>query len=75
MPLKQIPQGNPEQLSFKAFELAEVVARLLALEAEKKMANEKFNMQIKECKMVIVELSAEIKEQRGTDNQSRKTDS
>ena len=52
MPLKQIPQGNPEQLSFKAFELAEVVARLIRIEAEKKMTNEKFNMQIKECKMV-----------------------
>ena len=75
MSLKQIPLGGTEQLSFKAFELAEVVARLLALEAEKKMANEKFNMQIKECKISIVELSAEIEEQRGTDNQSREKDS
>lgn len=66
MTLKEIPPGGPEQLSFKAFELAELVARLIRTEQEKKDANEDFNMQIKACKKSIIKLSAEIEGSRGS---------
>ena len=77
MALKQIPptKDGSEQLSFKAFELAEVVARLIRIEAEKKETNEEFNAEIKACKRSILKLSAEIEGQRGADYQSREKDS
>ncbi len=62
MTLKEIPLNQPEQLSFKAFELAACVAQLLATEAKKKEANEDFNIQIKAYKKSIARLSAEIED-------------
>ena len=59
MALKEIP-ATGEQLSFKAFELASVVAELLAVEAAKKEANEEFADQIKALKKSLARLSAEI---------------
>ena len=62
MALKEVSLiGEPEQLSFKAFELADIVAELLSVEAEKKYANEDFNARIKACKRSIAQLSGEIK--------------
>lgn len=60
MTLKEIPKSEPEQLTFKAFELAETVAELLDLEFRKKEANEEFNIQIKALKKHIGKLSFEI---------------
>jgi hypothetical protein len=61
--LREIPLDNePEQLTFKAFELASTVAELIAIEARKKDANEDFNIQIKALKKSIVRLSGEIRE-------------
>lgn len=60
MALKEIPLHQPEQLSFKAFELAAMVASLLATEAEKKDVIEDFNDRIKAIKKSIAKLSAEI---------------
>jgi hypothetical protein len=67
MALKQNFPDNPvrgEQLTFKAFELAEAVAALLAVEADKKETNDEFNVQIKAYKKRIVRLSDEIKQSR-----------
>lgn len=65
MALKEINLSNaPEQLTFKAFELASLVAELLSTEAEKKDANEEFNARIKALKKSIAKASAEIQGQR-----------
>jgi len=64
MTLKEIPLDGPEQLSFKAFELADCVRELLAAEARKADANDDFNAQIKALKKSIARLSAEIEGQR-----------
>lgn len=60
MALKEFPLHQPEQLSFKAFELAGMIASLLATEAEKKYVMEDFNDRIKAIKKSIARLSAEI---------------
>lgn len=65
MALKEVPLNDgPEQLSFKAFELAEMVAELIHTEAEKKDVNEDFNHRIKALKKSVVRLSAEIEGQK-----------
>lgn len=64
MALKEVPLGGPEQLSFKAFELADAVAELLHTEAVKKDANEEWNIQIKALKKSIMRLSDEIEGQK-----------
>lgn len=61
MALKEVPLNDgPEQLSFKAFELADLVAEMLRTEAEKKLANEDFNDRLKALKKSISKLSIEI---------------
>ena len=64
MALREVSLEGPEQLSFKAFELAEAVAELIQVEAQKKDANEDFNIRIKALKKNIVRLSGEIKERK-----------
>jgi hypothetical protein len=62
MALKEVSMAkdNPEQLSFKAFELADCVRELLAIEYQKKEANEHWNIEIKALKKSIARLSGEI---------------
>jgi hypothetical protein len=62
MALKEIPLSGAgsEQLSFTAFELADAVAHLLRVRAQKKEANDDFNTEIKAIEKHIVKLSNEI---------------
>lgn len=53
------PTKDGEQLTFKAFQLAEVVRELDSVEIEKKEANENWNIQIKALKKHIVKLAYE----------------
>lgn len=64
MALKEMTGGmkDPEQLTFKAFELAEVVRALDLVEAQKKEANENWNIEIKALKKRMIRLANEIKE-------------
>ena len=64
MALKEISRIEPEQLSFKAFELASMVASLLHTEAEKKEVTDDFNDRIKAIKKSIARLSAEIESEK-----------
>lgn len=57
MTLKELPKENQEQLTFKAFELAEVVRELDSVEVQKKEANEEWNTQIKALKKRMVKLA------------------
>jgi len=53
------------QLSFsKAWDLADLVASLIAVETEKKEVNEDFNARIKALKKSITKTSAEIQADR-----------
>lgn len=63
MALKEL-RVEGEQLEFKAFRLADCVRDLLAIEYQKKEANEAWNIQIKALKKEIARLSAEIEGQR-----------
>ena len=62
--LKEMPITEPEQLTFKAFELASLTAELLDIEYRKKEANDDFNIQIKALKKSIGKLAYEIKNER-----------
>ena len=64
MALKEIPLNEGNQLTFKAFELAELVANLLRTKAAKAEANEEFNLQIKALEKHIYKLSAEIESEK-----------
>ena len=63
MALKEMTGGtkDPEQLTFKAFELAEVVREIDSVEVQKKEANEDWNMQLKALKKRMVKLAYEVK--------------
>ena len=61
MTLKELPKENSEQLTFKAFELAEVVRELDSVEVEKKEANEEWTAQIKALKKRMIRLANECK--------------
>ena len=61
MGLKELPKENQEQLTFKAFELAEVVRELDNIEVQKKEANEEWTAQIKILKKRMVKLAYECK--------------
>ena len=60
MTLKELPRENQEQLTFKAFELAEVVRELDSVEIQKKEANEEWTAQIKALKKKAFRLAREI---------------
>ena len=60
MTLKELPTENREQLTFKAFELAEVVRELDNVETQKKEANEEWNVEIKALKKRMVKLAYEV---------------
>ena len=65
MALKEMSlDKQPEQLTFKTFELASLVAELLSTEAQKKEANEDFNTRIKALKKSIARTSSEIESAR-----------
>ena len=53
---------DPEQLTFKAFELAEVVREIDSVETEKKEANENWAAQLKLLKKRMVKLAYECKQ-------------
>ena len=61
MMLKELPTENREQLTFKAFELAEVVRELDNVETQKKEANEEWNVEIKALKKRMIRLANECK--------------
>ena len=61
MSLKELPVKDREQLTFKAFELAEIVRELDSVEVQKKEANEEWNTQIKALKKRMVRLANECK--------------
>ena len=63
MGLKELPKENQEQLTFKAFELAEVVRELDNVETQKKEANEEWTAQIKALKKRMIRLANECKGQ------------
>ena len=60
MALREIPTKDPEQLTFKAFELAEVVREIDGIETQKKEANEEWTAQIKALKRRMVKLAYEV---------------
>ena len=60
MTLKELPTENNEQLTFKAFELAETVRELDNVETRKKEANEEWNVEIKALKKRMVKLAYEV---------------
>ena len=62
MTLKELPKENSEQLTFKAFELAEVVRDIDSVETVKKEANEGWNMELKALKKRMVKLAYECKQ-------------
>ena len=59
MALKEMSAKDPEQLTFKAFELAEVVRELNSVEIAKKEANEEWTAQIKALKKRMFRLAQE----------------
>ena len=59
MALKEMSAKDPEQLTFKAFELAEVVRELNNVEIIKKEANEQWSVQIKALKKLMFKLAQE----------------
>ena len=63
MAIKEMTGGtkDPEQLTFKAFELAEVVREIDSVETQKKEANEEWNIQLKALKKRMVKLAYEVK--------------
>ena len=61
MTLRELPKENQEQLTFKAFELAEVVLELDSVEIQKKEANEEWTAQIKALKKHMIRLANECK--------------
>lgn len=65
MALKELRVETEGQLEFNAFRLADCVRDLLAVETEKKEANEEWNQRIKALKKSIAKLSGEIEGQRG----------
>ena len=62
MGLKELPPKDAEQLTFKAFELAEVVRELDSVETQKKEANEEWTAQIKALKKRMIKLANEVKQ-------------
>jgi len=60
MTLKELPVDR-EQLTFKAFELAEVVRELDSVEIQKKEANEEWTAEIKALKKRMIKLANECK--------------
>ena len=64
MALKEMPSGtkDPEQLTFKAFELAEAIRDMIGVETAKKEANEEWNIQLKALKKRMVKLAYEVKD-------------
>ena len=62
MGLKEMPAKDGEQLTFKGFELAEVVRALDDVEIQKKEANEEWNVEIKALKKKMIRLAREMKE-------------
>ena len=61
MTIRALPKENQEQLTFKAFELAEVVRELDSVEIQKKEANEEWTAQIEALKKRMIRLANECK--------------
>ena len=62
MPLRELLTKDPEQLTFKAFELAEVVREIDGIETQKKEANEEWTAQIKALERRVVKLAYEVQQ-------------
>ena len=62
MTLREIPAKDNEQLTFKGFELAEVIREIDSVEQDKKEANENWTTELKALKKKAIRLANEMKE-------------